>query len=55
MSYPREVRVCACADYLIGLPLKEICHKYDLAFNTVWSWVKKSDHFKLRETRRDKS
>lgn len=46
-----EVRVGACADYLIGLPVKVIEHKWGLPICSVQNWIRKTGQFKLRNRR----
>lgn len=48
-SHPYEIRVAACADYLVGDPLKAIAAKYNLPEATIVSrWIRERGCFKLR-------
>lgn len=44
----REIRVSACADYLLNVPLKTIAVRHGIGLTTVVSWMRESRDFKLR-------
>lgn len=47
--YPYAVRVAACADYLLGKPLKEIALRHGIAEPAlVIHWIRQRKCFKLR-------
>lgn len=50
--YSYEVRVGACADYLIGLSMNEIEHKWGTKSSIVSYWIRKRGCFKLRKKNR---
>jgi hypothetical protein len=45
---PYDVKVAACADYLIGRPMSVITHKHGVCSVSVIAWVKACGCFKLR-------
>lgn len=49
--YSYEVKVGACADYLLGKPLAYITHKWGMSHNIVSYWIKQRKCFKLRRNR----
>lgn len=46
--YSYEVRVGACADYLIGVPTKIIKQKWGVTTSIVAYWIQQRGCFKLR-------
>ena len=51
----REVRVGACADYLLGVPIKIIMQKWGIKRTSVHRWLSTTDHFKPRQQHPRKS
>ena len=47
---PDDVRIGACADYLLGKPTSEIEAKWQVSTTTVSKWIKRTGSFKLRRT-----
>ncbi len=45
---PYDIKVGACADYLIGVPQDEIVYKWKVSHPTVVRWIKARKCFKLR-------
>jgi len=48
---PDDVRIGACADYILGKPTSEIEVKWQVSAATVSKWIKRTGSFKLRQTR----
>lgn len=48
---PDDVRIGACADYILGKPTSEIEAKWQVSATTVTMWIKRTGSFKLRQTR----
>ena len=48
IAHSRETRVGACADYLLGVPLKEIARRWGVNQVMPAYWVRKVGCFKLR-------
>jgi hypothetical protein len=51
--HPRDARVGACADYLLGKPLKEIKATWGVGQAALYSWMRAPGHFKLRKRVRE--
>jgi transposase len=47
-----EVRIGACADYLLGKSYLEIEGRWGVPISTVLNWIRKTGHFKLRNKRK---
>ena len=47
---PDDVRIGACADYILGKPTSEIEAKWQVSATTVTMWIKRTGSFKLRRT-----
>lgn len=47
-TYSLERRIGACADYLLGLSLRDIELKWSINPNWVLIWIKRTGSFKLR-------
>lgn len=46
---PREIKIGAIADYLVGRPVSHITWKWGVADNTLRTWMRGlRDHFKSR-------
>ena len=51
-KHPDEIRIGACADYLLGVSMKDIERKYGLPDSTIVTfWIKKTGSFKIRKPR----
>ena len=48
---PDDVRIGACADYILGKPTSEIEVKWQVSAATVSKWIRRTGSFKLRQTR----
>lgn len=51
-KYSYEIKVAACADYLIGLSYKEIEHKWNVPITLATRWVKERKCFKIRRSKK---
>lgn len=49
-SYTPEQRINACADYLIGMPVKQIECKHNIPVCTIIHWIRRAG-FKTRYDR----
>ena len=47
---PDDIRIGACADYILGKPTSEIEAKWQVSATTVSMWIKRTGSFKLRRT-----
>ena len=43
-----EIRIGACADYLLGKSLQDISAKWQISASIVVKWIKRTGSFKLR-------
>ena len=48
---PDDVRIGACADYILGRSTHEIEKRWGVSIRTVSGWIKRTGSFKLRQTR----
>ena len=47
---PDDVRIGACADYILGRSTHEIEKRWGVSIRTVSGWIKRTGSFKLRRT-----
>jgi transposase len=45
---PAEVRIGACADYILGRSMHDIEKRWGVTISTVSKWIKRTGSFKLR-------
>ena len=46
---PDDVRIGACADYILGRSTHEIEKRWGVSIRTVSGWIKRTGSFKLRQ------
>jgi len=50
-TFPREIRIAAVADYLLGKSLIEIELTHKVGYRTVLCWIRQVGCFKMRKGR----
>lgn len=53
IKWPYDVKVGACADYLLGKSIADIAYKWGVSDTIVSRWIRNRGCFKLRRKRRD--
>lgn len=48
-KYSYDIKVAACADYLLGKSYKDIEFKHGIYASTVRNWIRKRGCFKMRQ------
>ena len=47
---PDDIRIGACADYILGRPIQKIEERWGVRIETVIRWIKRTGSFKTRQS-----
>lgn len=54
-KFPDWVRIGACTDYLLGLPIEAIERKWKISQGLLYYWIRRTGSFSLRQAKIGKS